>query len=64
MLIYCWGDQIQESEVAGHVARMGQMKNAYKILVETPGGRRRLGKPRRKWKDNIKMDLMETVCSG
>jgi hypothetical protein len=42
---------------AGHVARMGEMRGAYNILVGWPEGRRPLGRPRRRWEDNIKMDL-------
>jgi hypothetical protein len=45
---------------AGHVAGMGKKKNAYRILVGKPGGKRLLGRPRRRWVDNIKMDLRET----
>jgi hypothetical protein len=41
----------------GHVASMGQKRGAYRILVGRPEGRRPLGKPRRRWEDNIKMDL-------
>jgi hypothetical protein len=44
---------------AGHVVRIGEKRNAYKILVGKPEGRRPLGKPRRRWVDNIKMDLKE-----
>jgi hypothetical protein len=42
---------------AGHVARMGEVRGAYNILVGRPEGRRQLGRPRRRWEDNIKMDL-------
>jgi hypothetical protein len=42
---------------AGHVARMGKKRNAYRILVGKPEGKRPLGRPRRRWVDNIKMDL-------
>jgi hypothetical protein len=42
---------------AGHVARMGEKRNAYRILVGKPGGRKSLGRPRRRWVDNIKIDL-------
>jgi hypothetical protein len=42
---------------AGHVACMGVMRGAYNILVGRPEGRRPLGRPRRRWEDNIKMDL-------
>jgi hypothetical protein len=44
---------------AGHVARMGEKRGAYRILVGRPEGRRPLGRPRRRWEDNIKMDLEE-----
>jgi hypothetical protein len=43
----------------GHVARMGEKRNAYRLLVGKPEGRRPLGRPRRRWVDNIKMDLVE-----
>jgi hypothetical protein len=42
---------------AGHVARMGEVRGAYNILVGGPEGRRPLGRPRRRWEDNIGMDL-------
>jgi hypothetical protein len=41
---------------------MGQMKNAYKILVRKPEGKRPLGRPRHTWDDNIKIDLRDKVC--
>jgi hypothetical protein len=42
---------------AGLVARMGEVRGAYNILIGRPEGRRPLGRPRRRWKDNIKMNL-------
>ncbi|KAJ4447736.1 hypothetical protein ANN_09744 [Periplaneta americana] len=44
---------------AGHVARMGESRNAYRVLVGRPEGKRPLERPRRRWEDNIKMDLRE-----
>jgi hypothetical protein len=44
----------------GHVARMGEGRGVYRILVGRPEGKRPLGRPRRRWEDNIKMDLRET----
>jgi hypothetical protein len=41
-----------------HVARMGEKRNAYRLLVGKPEGRRLLGRPRRLWSDNIRMDLV------
>jgi hypothetical protein len=43
---------------------MGKTRNAYRILVEKPEGRRLLGRPRRRWVDNIKVDLRETGWDG
>jgi hypothetical protein len=44
---------------AGHVARMGEKRKAYTLLVGKPEGKRPLGRPRRRWVDNIKMDPLE-----
>jgi hypothetical protein len=44
---------------AGHVARMGEKRNAYRLLLGKPEGKRPLGRPRRRWVDNIRMDLGE-----
>jgi hypothetical protein len=44
---------------AGHVTPMGETRNAYRILVGKPEGKRPLGRPRRRWVDNIKIDLRE-----
>jgi hypothetical protein len=49
---------------AGHVARMGAGRGAYRILVGRPEGKRPLGRPRRRWEDNIKMDLREREIDG
>jgi hypothetical protein len=48
---------------AGYVGRMGEVRGAYNILVGRPEGRRPLRRPRRRWEDNIKMDLGE-IGSG
>jgi len=47
---------------AVHIARMGGRE--YRVLVGKPEGKRPLGRPRRRWKDNIKMDLREVGCRG
>jgi hypothetical protein len=44
---------------AGHVARMGERWNSYRLLVGNPGGKRPLGRPRRRWVDSIRKDLGE-----
>jgi hypothetical protein len=44
---------------AGHVARMGEGRGVLRVLVGKPEGKRPLGRPRRRWEDNIKMDLQE-----
>jgi hypothetical protein len=43
---------------------MGEKRNAYRLLVGKPEGKRPLGRPRRKWVDNIKIDLLEIGWSG
>jgi hypothetical protein len=45
--------------LAGHVTRIVKKRNAYRLLVGKPEGRRQLGRPRRRWLDNIRMDLVE-----
>jgi hypothetical protein len=47
----------------GHVARMGEKRNVYRLLVGKPEGKRPLGRPRRRWINNIKMDLLEIAMS-
>jgi hypothetical protein len=49
---------------AGYVARMGEKRTAYRILVGKPEGKRPLGRLRRRWEDNIKKDLRETGWGG
>jgi hypothetical protein len=45
---------------AGHVARIGEERNVYKVLMGKPEGKRPLGRLRRRWEDAIRMDLRET----
>jgi hypothetical protein len=47
---------------AGHVARMGEERGVYRVLVRKPEGKRPLGRPRRRWLDNIRTDLQEVGC--
>jgi hypothetical protein len=49
---------------AGHVARMGEKRNTYRLLVGKPEGKRPLGRSRRRWVDNIKMNLGEIRWGG
>ena len=47
---------------AGHVVRMGEERGVYRVLVGKPEGKRQPGRPRRRWVDNIGMDLQEVGC--
>jgi len=47
---------------AGHVECMGEGRGVYRVLVGKPDGRRPLGRPRRRWENNIRMDLREMGC--
>ena len=49
---------------AGHVARMEEGRRAFKILTGKPTGKRHLGRPRRRWEDNIRIDLEEIVINA
>jgi hypothetical protein len=47
---------------AGHVAHMGEGRGVYRVLVGKPEGKRLLGRPRRRWEDNVRMGLQEVGC--
>jgi hypothetical protein len=49
---------------AGHVARLGKKMNVYRLLVGKPEGKITIGRPRRRWLDNIKIDLLEVEWGG
>jgi hypothetical protein len=51
--------KLRRMRLAGHVARIRKKRNAYRLLVGNPEGKRPLGIPRRRWVDNIRMDLGE-----
>ena len=57
---YCAGDR--RMRWAGHVARMGEERGVYRVFLGKLKGRRPLGRPRRRWVDNIRMDLQEVGC--
>jgi len=48
----------------GHVQRVGERRGVYRVLARKPEGKRPLVRPRRRWEDNIKMDLQEVGCGG
>ena len=56
---YCAGDKIEKNEMGGACACMEEGRGVYKVFVGKPEGKRPLGRPRRRWEDNIKMDLEE-----
>ena len=60
--VFGWVVRVIKSRImrwAGHVARMGEERGVYRLLVGKPEGTRPLGRPRRRWVDNIRMDLQE-----
>ena len=59
---YCAGDKIKKNEVAGHVARIGEVRGMYRVLMGKPGGKRPVGRPMCRWVDNIRTDLQEVGC--
>ena len=67
--LYCspnifWVIKSRRMRWAGHVARMGERRGVYRVLVGKPEEKRLLGRHRRRWEDNIKMDLQEVGCVG
>ena len=56
-----WVVKSRRMRWAGHVARMGEDRGVQRVLVGKPEGKRSLERPRRRWEDNIKMDLQEVV---
>ena len=48
----------------GYVARMGERRGVFRVLVGKPEGEKTLGRPRHRWEDNIMMDLQEVGCEG
>jgi hypothetical protein len=55
---------MKEDEMSGHAARMGEMRNAYKVLDGKTEGKRPRIRPRRRWEDNIRMDLRTIRWEG
>jgi hypothetical protein len=53
------GDKIEKNVMGGALARMGERRGVYKVLVGKPEGKKPPGRPGRRWEDNIKMDLQE-----
>ena len=67
--LYCshnivWVIKSRRMGWAGHVARTGERRGTYRVLVGKPEGKKPLGRPRRRWEDNIKMHLQEVGCGG
>ena len=61
---YCAGDKIEKNEMGWACGAYGWGKVVYRVLVGKPEGKRPLGRPRRRWVDNIRMELQEVVCGG
>jgi hypothetical protein len=59
-----WEIKLRKMRWAGHIARMGESRTVYRVLVVKPEGTRPLGRPRHRQEDNIKMDLQEVGCEG
>jgi hypothetical protein len=59
---FCWGDKIEKNEMGGACSACGEGRVVYRVLVGKPEGRRPLVRPRRRWEDNIRMDLREVGC--
>ena len=63
-LVHLVGFIMRRMRWAWHVARMGEGRGVHRVLVGKPEGKRPLGRPRRRWEDNIKMDIREVGGGG
>jgi hypothetical protein len=61
---YNENNHVKKDEMGGACSTNGEKRNAYRILVGKPEGKRPLGRPRRRWVDNIKIDLREIGWDG
>ena len=59
-----FGDQVEKNEMGGRFTTYGKRRGVYRVLVRQPEGKRPLGRPRRRWEDNIKLYLQEVGCGG
>ena len=59
---YCASNKIKKNEMGGACGTYGEGRGVYRVLVGKPEGKRPLGRPRRRWEDNIKMYLQEVGC--
>jgi len=59
---YCSGDQFEKNEMGGACSMYWERKGIYSILVGKPEGKRPLERPRRRWNDNLKVDLEQVGC--
>ena len=57
-------DQIKKNELGRACSTYGEKRDVFRVLLGKPEGKIPLGRPRRRWEDNIKMDLQEVVCGG
>jgi hypothetical protein len=60
---YRAGDKLEKNDMGGACSADGGRRGAYRVLVGKPEEKRPLGRPRRRWEDNIKMDLQEVGCA-
>jgi hypothetical protein len=60
----CAGDKIEKNEMGGACSADGDERGVYRVLVGKLEEKRPLGRPRRRWEDNIRMDLQEVGCRG
>ena len=64
MIGYCAGGKIEKNEMGGACGAYGEERGVHRVLVGKPEGRRPIARPRRRWEDNIKMDLREVGRGG
>jgi hypothetical protein len=61
---YCASDKMKKNEMGGACGAYGEGRGMYRVWVGKPEGKRPLGRPRRRWEDNTKLDVQEVGCGG
>jgi len=64
LVVFCTGDKIDKNVMGGTCSMYGERRDVYRVLVGKPEGKRPLGRPRRRWEDNITVALQEVGWEG
>jgi hypothetical protein len=64
LTLYCAGNKIEKNGMGGACSAVGVERGVYRVFMGKPDGKKPLGRTRRRWEDNIRLDLQEVGCGG